>query len=217
MLPRMPQQPTEASIVSGYFNPLHVGHLDMMEAARSLTGYLVVIVNNDAQQVLKKGKVIQTLDDRLRIVRALRVVDDALGAVDQDATVRETLRLVRERYPNATLTFANGGDRSQRSAVAESDVCEALGINLRFAVGGETKADSSSRINASQGLEPTPPAGLNRSRPGRRCGRVRACPRGVFARRPWPTCPSCCAGDPSHEHRGWPRGLAGTGAGGPAG
>ena len=151
----MPAQPSQISIVSGYFNPLHVGHLDMMEEARSLTGYLVVIVNNDAQQVLKKGKVIQTLDDRLRIVRALRVTDDALGAVDQDATVRETLRLVRERYPDAALTFANGGDRSQRSAVAEADVCEALGIALRFAVGGETKADSSSRINAIQGLEPT--------------------------------------------------------------
>jgi cytidyltransferase-like protein len=155
MLPRMPQQPTEISIVSGYFNPLHVGHLDMMEAARSLTGYLVVIVNNDAQQVLKKGKVIQPLDHRLRIVRALRVTDDAIGAVDQDATVRESLRLVRERYPAAALSFANGGDRSQRSAVAESDVCEALGIGLRFAVGGETKADSSSRINAVQGQEPT--------------------------------------------------------------
>jgi len=155
MLPRMPPQPSQISIVSGYFNPLHVGHLDMMEAARSLTGYLVVIVNNDAQQVLKKGKVIQTLDDRLRIVRALRAADDAIAAVDQDATVRETLRLVRERYPDAALTFANGGDRSQRAAVAEADVCEALGIALRFAVGGETKADSSSRINASQGLEPT--------------------------------------------------------------
>ncbi|HEX4093812.1 MAG TPA: adenylyltransferase/cytidyltransferase family protein [Trebonia sp.] len=151
----MPAQPTEVSIVSGYFNPLHVGHLDMMEAARSLTGYLVVIVNNDAQQVLKKGKIIQPLDHRLRIVRALRVADDAIGAVDEDATVRATLPLVRERYPAATLIFANGGDRSQRSAVAESDVCESLGIELRFAVGGETKADSSSRINASQGFEPT--------------------------------------------------------------
>ena len=152
-LPRMPQQPTAVSIVSGYFNPLHVGHLDMMEAARSLTGYLVVIVNNDAQQVLKKGTIIQSLDDRLRIVRALRVADDAVGAVDQDATVRETLRVVRERYPDAALTFANGGDRSQRSAVAEADVCEELGIALRFGVGGEAKADSSTRINATLGLE----------------------------------------------------------------
>jgi cytidyltransferase-like protein len=153
-LPRMRQQPAEVSIVSGYFNPLHVGHLDMMEAARELTGYLVVIVNNDAQQVLKKGKIIQSLDDRLRIVRALRVADDAIGSVDQDATVRESLWVVRERYPDAALIFANGGDRSQRSAVAEADVCEQLGIDLRFAVGGAAKADSSSRINASQGLEP---------------------------------------------------------------
>ena len=152
----MPQQPTEASIVSGYFNPLHVGHLDMMEEARALTGYLVVIVNNDDQQVLKKGKVIQVLDHRLRIVRALRVTDDAIGAVDHDPTVRSSLRLVRERYPDAALIFANGGDRSQRSAVAEAEVCEELGIELRFGVGGETKADSSTRINTTQGLELAP-------------------------------------------------------------
>src|SRR3984957_15026689 len=156
MLPRMPAQPSQISIVSGYFNPLHVGHLDMMEAAGSLTGDLVVIVNNLAQQVLKKGKVIQSLHDRLRIVRELRVTDDGIGAVDQDATVRETLRLVRDRCPDAALTFANGGDRSQRSAVAESDVCEELGIALRFAVGGGTKGGSGSPLNPPPGLEPTP-------------------------------------------------------------
>jgi cytidyltransferase-like protein len=90
-------KPTEVSIVSGYFNPLHVGHLDMMEAARSLTGYLVVIVNNDTQQVLKKGKVIQPLDHRLRIVEALRVADDAIASTDQDGTVKQSLAIVRER------------------------------------------------------------------------------------------------------------------------
>jgi cytidyltransferase-like protein len=146
-------EPTSVSIVSGYFNPLHVGHLDMMEAARSLTGYLVVIVNNDAQQVLKKGKVIQPVEHRLRIVRALRVADDAVEAVDEDATVKKSLAVVRERYPDARLVFANGGDRSQRSMVAESDVCEELGIELSFGVGGETKADSSTHINQLLGLE----------------------------------------------------------------
>jgi cytidyltransferase-like protein len=146
-------KPTEVSIVSGYFNPLHVGHLDMMEAARALTGYLVVIVNNDAQQVLKKGKVIQPLEHRLRIVRALRVTDDAIASTDQDGTVRQSLALVRERYPDARLTFANGGDRSQRSVVAEADVCEELGIELRFGIGGETKADSSTHINQLLGRE----------------------------------------------------------------
>jgi len=141
------------SIVSGYFNPLHVGHLDMMEAARSLTGYLVVIVNNDAQQVLKKGKVIQPVEHRLRIVRALRVADDVVEATDADGTVRETLAVVRQRYPAAHLVFANGGDRSLRSSVAESDVCEELGIDLSFGVGGVAKADSSTHINRLLGLE----------------------------------------------------------------
>jgi cytidyltransferase-like protein len=146
-------QAAEISIVSGYFNPLHVGHLDMMHSARALTGFLLVIVNNDAQQIGKKGKVIQEAADRLRIVRELRVTDEAIEAIDSDQTVRATLALIRERYPDARLIFANGGDRSERSAVAEAEVCEELGIELHFGVGGESKADSSSRINAARGAE----------------------------------------------------------------
>jgi cytidyltransferase-like protein len=146
-------EPHQVSIVSGYFNPLHVGHLDMMEAARALTGYLVVIVNNDAQQKLKKGKIIQPLAERLRIVRALRVTDDAIEAIDEDGTVRRSLALVRERYPRTRLIFANGGDRSQRKTVAESDVCEQLGIELSFGVGGEVKVQSSTSINQLRGAE----------------------------------------------------------------
>jgi cytidyltransferase-like protein len=145
--------PREASIVSGYFNPLHVGHLDMMEAARALTGYLVVIVNNDGQQLMKKGKIIQPLAERLRIVRALRVADDAIEATDEDGTVRASLAAVRERYPDTRLIFANGGDRSDRAAVAEAEVCEQLGIELSFGVGGETKVQSSTNINQLRGAE----------------------------------------------------------------
>lgn len=138
-----------ASIVSGYFNPLHVGHLRMMEAARSLTGLLIVIVNNDTQQEMKKGRVILPLDHRLEIVRALRITDEAVAAVDDDATVKRTLRAIREKYPQAELVFANGGDRSSASRVAEAGVCAELGIGLRFGVGGEDKADSSTRIIAA--------------------------------------------------------------------
>jgi cytidyltransferase-like protein len=139
------------SIVSGYFNPVHVGHLRMMEAARTLTGYLVVIVNNDTQQMIKKGKIILPLDDRIEVVRALRVTDDAIAAVDDDSSVRHSLRVVREKYPAAELIFANGGDRSSAAKISEADVCDELGIELRFGVGGEEKADSSTRINAALG------------------------------------------------------------------
>lgn len=138
-----------ASIVSGYFNPLHVGHLRMMEAARALTGHLIVIVNNDAQQMLKKGRIILPLADRLEIVRALRMTDEALAAVDDDATVKRTLRAIRARYPHTALVFANGGDRSSAARISEAEVCEELGIELRFGVGGEEKADSSTRIIAA--------------------------------------------------------------------
>ena len=135
------------AIVSGYFNPIHIGHLRMMEAARAFADHLVVIVNNDKQQVLKKGKVIQPLSDRLEIVRALRVVDDAIPALDTDTTVRRSLEQLRETYPKAPLTFANGGDRTDPSAVPEYETCRMLSIEMRFGTGGAEKADASSRIN----------------------------------------------------------------------
>jgi cytidyltransferase-like protein len=125
----------------------------MMEAAAEMADQLIVIVNNDEQQVMKKGRVITPLDDRLEIVRALRIVDEAVAAIDEDATVKQTLASIRERYPSASLTFANGGDRSSASVVAEAEVCEALRIDLRLGVGGTEKADSSSRINAALGIQ----------------------------------------------------------------
>jgi cytidyltransferase-like protein len=146
----LPGSVRRAAIVSGYFNPLHIGHLDLMESARSLADALVVIVNNDAQQVLKKGKVITSETDRLRIVEALRVADAALVAVDADGSVAASLEVIRSAYPDVTLLFCNGGDRSPDQdtvPAAEAAACERLGIELVWGVGGETKADSSSRIN----------------------------------------------------------------------
>jgi cytidyltransferase-like protein len=141
------------SIVSGYFNPIHVGHLRMMEAAAEMADRLIVIVNNDEQQIMKKGRVIIPLDERLEIVRAMRIVDEAIPAIDGDATVKQTLASIRERYPAASLTFANGGDRSDPSAVAEAELCQKLEIDLKLGVGGVEKADSSSRINTALGIQ----------------------------------------------------------------
>lgn len=146
----LPGSARTVAIVSGYFNPLHIGHLDMMESARSMADALVVIVNNDAQQMLKKGKIITPEADRLRVVEALCVADAALVAVDEDGSVAASLEVVHAAYPGIALTFCNGGDRDPlRDAVptAEAAVCERLGITLAWGVGGDTKADSSSRIN----------------------------------------------------------------------
>ena len=125
----------------------------MMEAAAELGDRLIVIVNNDDQQLMKKGRIITSLDDRLEIVRALRIVDETVPAIDEDPTVKQTLASLRERFPSASLTFANGGDRNTASVVAEAELCEALGIHVVLGVGGCEKADSSSRINAALGIQ----------------------------------------------------------------
>ena len=151
----LPAAARRVAIVSGYFNPLHIGHLDMMEAARALADALVVIVNNDAQQQAKKGKVITAEADRLRIVEALRVADAAMVAVDDDDSVAASLELVHSTYPGLELTFCNGGDRSETGTpipTAEGAVCERLGIKMAWGVGGDHKADSSTRINEALGI-----------------------------------------------------------------
>lgn len=142
-------------IISGYFNPLHGGHLDMVEAAKALGDYLIVIVNNDKQQLLKKGKVILDEDNRARLISALRDVDEVFMSVDLDPPVIESLRKLHEKYPDDVLVFANGGDRDGPRAIPETDVCEELGIEAVFGVGSHeiVKRDSSTRINQETGHE----------------------------------------------------------------
>ena len=142
-----------AVIVSGYFSPMHVGHLDMIEAGARLGDKLIVIVNNNAQQLAKKGKVIIDEQDRLRLVSALRDVDEALISVDEDRTVSESLRLVARTHPDHDLVFANGGDRKSGEVVPESAACDECGIRMVFDMGGTEKADSSTRINLELGVE----------------------------------------------------------------
>lgn len=142
-------------IVSGYFNPLHGGHLDMIESAKGLGVYLIVIVNNDRQQLLKKGKIILDEMNRVRLLSALRAVDEVVLSVDLDPPVIKTLREIAIKYPGDKLIFANGGDRDGQRVVPESDICDELGIEMVFGIGSDrvVKRDSSSRINQATGKE----------------------------------------------------------------
>ncbi|AIG79720.1 MULTISPECIES: adenylyltransferase/cytidyltransferase family protein [Amycolatopsis] len=144
----MTERPAKASIVSGYFNPLHQGHLDLFEAAQARSGYLIVIVNNDHQQVLKKGRVIQVEDVRARIVRALRIVDDVYIAVEQGPGINESFDLIRAAYPDTELEFCNGGDRRNVDELPADEVEAGArnDISMIYGIGGTDKADSSTRI-----------------------------------------------------------------------
>lgn len=142
-------------IVSGYFNPVHIGHLRLLQAARAAGDRLVVIVNNDRQQQRKKGRVIMPEADRRDIVAAIGIVDEAVVAVDDDetviATIEQIARAERAADPDRRIVFGNGGDRDSAAVVPEQAVCDRYGIEMVFDMGGTDKADSSSRIN--QALE----------------------------------------------------------------
>lgn len=140
-------------IVSGFFNPLHGGHLDMIESAAAMGDKLIVVVNNDKQQLLKKGKVILDEQNRIRLINALGIVDEVILAVDDSPPVIKTLKKIKEHYPKDELIFANGGDRVSDEVTPEAAVCHKLGIEMIYGVGGNTKADSSTRINQALGVQ----------------------------------------------------------------
>jgi len=140
-------------IVSGYFNPLHMGHIRLLESAKSIGDKVLVIINNDIQQIIKYGKIIMSETERMEVVKAMRYVDEVILSIDEDTTVSRTLENVINKYPRFKIIFANGGDRKSKADVPETSVCDRFGIEMRFDVGGTEKLNSSSNINRLRGIE----------------------------------------------------------------
>jgi cytidyltransferase-like protein len=116
-------------IVSGYFNPLHLGHIQYIEAAHNRCDHLVVIVNNDEQVKLKGSKQFMDQEHRCKIVKALRAVDGVILSIDKTKTVCETITLVRTSMPAHNMSFFNSGDRvGNNAASAEVILCKRLKI-----------------------------------------------------------------------------------------
>ena len=139
------------AIVSGYFNPLHVGHLDYLETAKKISDKLIVIVNNDHQVSLKGSTPFMTEEDRIRIVSALRCVDGVYLSTDKDASVLGTLKhvLVQNQANGRNhFMFCNGGDRSNTNT-PEERLCSSNSYNLTsvYNVGGNKAESSSVLIN----------------------------------------------------------------------
>jgi cytidyltransferase-like protein len=122
--------------VSGYFDPIHVGHLDYLEMSKKLGDKLVVIVNSNSQCVLKKGKPFMDENDRVRIVKSLKIVDEVFLSIDTDKTVCKSLEVINPDI------FANGGDRAV-SEVPESVVCDKYNIEMIDGLGGKIRSSSS--------------------------------------------------------------------------
>ena len=132
----------KAVIVSGYFNPIHKGHLEYFNNAKALADELFVIVNNDHQRALKGSKEFQKEDERMIIVSNIKAVDKAILSIDEDRTVCASLQLIAEKYGNDfKLAFANGGDQNN-DTIPERPVCEDLGIDLIDRLGDKIQSSS---------------------------------------------------------------------------
>ena len=132
----------KAIIVSGYFNPLHKGHLELFEKAKANGDELWVIVNSDHQRKLKGSKIFMKEDERIAIVSSIRIVDRSLVSIDKDKTQRETLTyLANEHLDEYNLFFANGGDQNNDS-IPEVPICNKLGINLIEGLGDKIQSSS---------------------------------------------------------------------------
>ena len=111
-----------ATIVSGYFNPIHKGHIEYLNLAKKKGNKLIVIVNNDYQRKLKGSKEFMNEDERALIIDNIKCVDKVYISIDQDATVIQTIKLIHsEMANNYNLFFANGGDQNN-STISEFDV-----------------------------------------------------------------------------------------------
>lgn len=145
---------TVIAIASGYFNPVHKGHIELFERAKEIADKLIVIVNNDKQRKLKGSKEFQSEDERCKIISSLKPVDGVLLSIDEDRTVIESLKLIYERYKKMEgassttstpveykLIFINGGDQFSNT-VAERDVCMEYGIYMIDGMGGKIQSSS---------------------------------------------------------------------------
>ena len=141
----------ECIVVSGGFDPIHVGHLRMFKEASELAPKLIVIVNNDNFLIEKKGYVFMPIAERIEIIEGFGVVDMVVESVDKDLTVCETLQWLAKK--ENVIIFANGGDRNNTDAIPEADVCRENKIAMKFNVGGG-KIQSSSSLVVKEIIKP---------------------------------------------------------------
>ena len=132
----------KAIIVSGYFNPLHKGHLELFEKAKASGDQLWVIVNSDLQRELKGSKEFMDENERFIIIKAIGIVDKAMISIDQDKTQCATLADLANKFSSDhELYFANGGDQKNDS-IPEVPVCKEKGIGLLEGLGDKIQSSS---------------------------------------------------------------------------
>ncbi len=135
---------------SGYYDPIHIGHIECLKLSKALGDKLVVILNNDEQCTLKKGKPFMKQEERVEILRAIKYVDEIFLSVDNDKSVCKSIKAIAKKYKDNEIIFAKGGDRFSYE-IPEAKICKELGIRIVDNLG--KKIQSSSNLTGLEELK----------------------------------------------------------------
>lgn len=120
-------------IVSGFFNPIHRGHIEYINESKKMCDHLVCVVNNDVQVTVKGSKKFMDENHRLFILQNIKSVDEVILAIDTEYKCTNTLELIRKKYPDSSLTFFNSGDVTLESwDPSEIEFCTTNNIHIKI-------------------------------------------------------------------------------------
>lgn len=131
-------------IASGYFNPIHKGHIEYLNRSKSIGDFLFVIVNNDYQRLMKGSKEFMNEDERLLVVSNIKAVDEAMISIDENSRLVEaSIEFIYNQIGSKfdRVIFSNGGDQTSNT-IGEKDICDKLGIELVFGLGDKIQSSS---------------------------------------------------------------------------
>lgn len=131
---------------SGYFDPLHFGHVELLTLSKRMGDHLIVIINNDSQTIQKKGYVFMPAEEKAKIISALQVVDEVFISIDEDQTQCKTLELLKPHI------FTKGGDRYIHE-IPETPICKQHNIQIIDRVGAKVQSSSTLITNANLAKE----------------------------------------------------------------
>ena len=134
------------ALVSGGFDPVHVGHLRMFQDASKLSDKVILLLNNDEWLIKKKGKPFMNENQRKEILDEFKSISEVIIQSSCENSSSKAISDFVKSNPNKRICYCNGGDRSKIQNILEANVCKELGVSLEFAVGGKEKVESSSQL-----------------------------------------------------------------------
>lgn len=134
------------ALVSGGFDPVHIGHLKMFQDANKLADKVIILLNNDNWLIKKKGKPFMNQNQRKEILEEFKSISEVIIQTSSEPSSSEAIEEFVKKNPNKSICYCNGGDRSNIKNIRESNICKKLKVNLEFGIGGEKKIESSSDL-----------------------------------------------------------------------